>query len=90
MSDRLIKARFNSKYVKLTLLTCYAPTEDADEEEKDVFYDQLQRAIDDTPSHDVLLVIGDLNARTGSVNTEKEFLGKEGFGTMNNNGEKDY
>ena len=64
MSDRLIMARFNSKYVKLTLLTCYAPTEDPEEQEKDVFYDQLQSAIDDTPSHDVLLVIDDLNART--------------------------
>ena len=67
MSDRLIMARFNSKYVKLTLLTCYAPTEAVDEEEKDVFYDQLQSAIDAIPFHDVLLVIGDLNARTGSV-----------------------
>ena len=65
MSNRLIMARFNSKYVKLTPLTCCAPTEDAHEEEKDVFYDQLQSAIDDTPSRDVLLVIGDLNVRKG-------------------------
>ena len=64
-------------------------TEDADEEEKDVFYDQLQSAIDDTPSHDVLQVIGDLNAGTGSVNTDRErVLGKEGFGTINNNRER--
>ena len=89
VSDRLIMARFNSKYVKMTLLTCYAPTEDADEEEKDVFYDQQQSAIDDTSSHDVLLVTGDLNARTGSVNTDRErVLGKEGFGMINNNGER--
>ena len=54
VSDRLIMARFNSKYTKLTLLSCYAPTEDASEEEKDVFYDQFQNAIDDTPSHDKL------------------------------------
>ena len=82
-------AWFNSKYVKLTLLTCYAPTKDADEGEKDVFYDQLQRAIDDTPSHDVLLGTGDLKARTGSVNTDIErVVGKEGFGTINNNGER--
>ena len=54
-----------------------------------MFYDQLQSAIDDTPSYDVLVVIGDLNARTGSVNTDRErVLGKEGFGTINNNGER--
>ena len=38
-----------------------------------MFYDQLQSAIDHTPSNDVLLVNGDLNARTGSVNTDKQF-----------------
>ena len=54
-----------------------------------MFYDQLQRAIDDTPSHDVLLGTGDLKARTGSVNTDIErVVGKEGFGTINNNGER--
>ena len=37
----------------------------------------------------MLLVIGDLNARTGSVNTDSErVLGKEGFGAINNNGER--
>ena len=74
--------------LSLTLLTCYAPTEDTDKKEKGVFYDQLQSAIDDTPSHDVLLVIGDLNARTGSVNIDRErVLSKEVFGTIDNNGE---
>ena len=42
-----------------------------------MFYDQLSSAIDHTPSNDVLLVNGDLNARTGSVNTDREtVLGK--------------
>ena len=56
VSDRLIMARFNSKYAKLTLLVCYAPTEDADEEEKDVFFDQLQSAIDHVP-HSMYVVL---------------------------------
>ena len=38
---RLLKARFNSKYTKLTVIVCYAPTEDAEEADKDAFYDQL-------------------------------------------------
>ena len=54
-----------------------------------MFCDQLQSAIDDTPFHEVLLVISDLNARPGSVNTDRErVLGKEGFGATNNNGER--
>ena len=42
-----------------------------------MFYDKLQSAIGHTPSNDVLLVNGDLNARKGSVNTDREtVLGK--------------
>ncbi|XP_033127831.1 craniofacial development protein 2-like [Anneissia japonica] len=32
ISDRLIRARFNSKYCKLSVLQCYALTNDADED----------------------------------------------------------
>ena len=45
LGPRLLRARFNGKYTKLTLLVCYAPTEEAEEEVKDRFYDQLQAAI---------------------------------------------
>ena len=41
VNDRLMKVRFNSKFAKLTIIACYAPTEEAEEEEKDEFYEQL-------------------------------------------------
>jgi hypothetical protein len=34
---RLLKARFHSKYTKLTMLVCYVPTEDKDAKVKDAF-----------------------------------------------------
>ncbi len=40
VNDRLMKVRFNSKFAKLTI--GYAPTEEAEEEEKDEFYEQLE------------------------------------------------
>lgn len=55
--------------------------------DKDVFYEQLRCAIDDTPSHNVLLAIGELNAKSDAVNTDKR-SNKEGFSTMHNNGER--
>ena len=89
ISERLIKARYNSTYAKLTVIVCYAPTEDTEEEEKDTFYDSLQRTVDETPRHDVLLVMGDLNAKVGSDNEGKEgTMGREGLGDGNNNGER--
>ena len=56
---RLLKARFNSNYTKLTVIVCYAPTEDAEEADKDAFYDQLQAVTDEVPTQDLVLVLGD-------------------------------
>ena len=89
VNDRLMKVRFNSKFAKLTIIACYAPTEEAEEEEQDEFYEQLEEEIRTTPRHDVLMVIGDLNARVGEDNTGKErAMGTQGFGCANNNGER--
>ena len=89
VNDRFMKVRFNSKFAKLTIIACYAPTEEAEEEEKDEFYEQLEEEIRTTPRHDVLMVIRDLNARVGEDNTRKErAMGTQGFGCANNNGER--
>ena len=91
LGPRLLKARFNSKYTKLTVIVCYAPTEEADEEKKDMFYEQLQAATEEVPTHDMLLIIGDFNARTGNVNVGREsVIGRHGLGShlMNDNGER--
>ena len=76
INNRLLKARFNSKFAKLTVIACYAPTEDAEEEIKDEFYDQLEEEIRTTP-------------RVGEENTGRErAMGTESFGCINNNGER--
>jgi len=46
----------------MTLIHCYAPTNDSDEAIKDTFYEQLQAEVRSVPHHDLLVVIGDLNA----------------------------
>ena len=43
------RERFNSKFVEMTVIVYYAPTEHAQEEIKDEFYDQLEQAIGTTP-----------------------------------------
>ena len=52
ISDRIITARFWSKYIKTTIIQVYAPTNDANEDDKDIFNEQLQKVIDKTPRHD--------------------------------------
>ena len=60
VSHRIIRARFYSRFTKTTIVQCYSPTEDADDEDKDEFYTQLQGVLQGVSKHDILLVMGDL------------------------------
>ena len=50
---------------KTTVIVVYAPTNEADEEEVEVFYRDLRNTLQDVPAHNFLAIIGDLNARLG-------------------------
>ena len=63
VNDRIIMARLQCKYTKTTIIQTYAPTEDAEDTEKDDFYDQLEEVLKSTPNHDMVLLIGDMNAQ---------------------------
>ena len=87
IDERLLYAQFQSTYANLSIIVCYAPTEEATDEIKDEFYDKLQRKIKDIPTHDMLIVMGDINARMGSQNEGSErTMGKHGCGIINDNG----
>ncbi|KAL9954642.1 hypothetical protein ACROYT_G042207 [Oculina patagonica] len=84
-----MSARFNSRFAKLIVIQEYAPTNDAEDESKEEFYKLLQREVEAIPRHEVLIVMGDFNAKIGEDNEGWEMvMGQHGLGSMNKNGER--
>ena len=79
--------------VHLTVVSVYAPTHRAPQEKKNEFYADLQTILHEVPTGDVLLVVGDFNARVGSSQRGSDnpawygVRGYHGVGKMNDSGE---
>ncbi|CAF1510283.1 unnamed protein product, partial [Rotaria sp. Silwood1] len=63
INSRLITARFNATPFNITIINVYAPTSDAPEDDIETFYDNLEDAVAQTPKKDVLVIVGDWNAK---------------------------
>ena len=88
INERLIIARLYGTAAKISIIQGYAPTNDAEPEEKAEFYVTLQSIIDKLPKKDLVIIMGDSNAKIGSDNTgRKQMMGRHGEGEINANGE---
>ena len=74
VSERIVTARLYSKYIKATIVQAYAPQNGCTAEEKDKFYQQLEKVYSDIPKHDMVIAMGDFNAKIGT-----QFEGEEGI-----------
>ena len=87
---RIISAIFKTEKekMKLNIVQCYAPTNDSDEETKEYFYRRLQSVLDKMKNKDVTILMGDFNAKIGSINRGfEEVMGQQGLRIVNENGE---
>ena len=73
--------RLKGKFHNITLINVHVSTEEKMEEEKDKFYDHLQKTYDTAPKHDTVMVLGDLNTKIGK---EKSFESVTGKNTLHN------
>ena len=78
----MISVRFQGKPFNITVIQVYAPTSNAEEAEVEQFYEDLQDLLEMTSKKDVLLIIGDWNAKGGSQETPG-VTGKFGPGVQN-------
>ena len=62
----MISVRLQGKPFNITVIQVYTPTSNAEEAEVEQFYEDLQGLLGLTLKKDVLFIIGDWNAKTGS------------------------
>ena len=89
ISERIVWCRLKGRYGNITVVQVYAPTEDKTDEEKNDFYDQLSEVVRNVKRHDMLLLMGDFNAKVGQEDgIWRDVMGVFGIGTRNNNGQR--
>ena len=83
----MISVHFQGKPFNITVIQGYAPTSNAEEAEVERFYEGLQDLLELAPKKDVLVIIGDWNAKVGSQETPGVTC-KFGLGVWNEAGQK--
>ena len=87
VNDRIMKLRIPLSAGRfLTLVSVYAPTLVSPEEKIASFYHALRSVVSSVPNSEMLVVLGDLNARVGSDSVTWPSLGPHGVGKLNSNG----
>ena len=71
ISDRIMIMRLKAVPVNLLIVQVYAPCEDAEDEEKDSFFEMLDQAIrENRNGRECLIVTGDFNGKVGNNREE--------------------
>ena len=80
----MISVCFQGKQFTITVIHVYASTSNVEETGIEWFYEHLQDLLEPAPKKEVLLIIGDWNAKVGS----QEIPGKFGLGVQNKAGQR--
>ena len=87
ISERVLLTKISARPFNIALIQVYSPTADAEEEEIDQFYEELDTAKKHCKSQEVVIIMGDLNAKVGRGRDE-DTVGPHGLGIRNDRGER--
>jgi hypothetical protein len=76
VDERLCTLRIRGKFFNYTLINVYAPTEEKDNEVKELFYEKLVEVYDGAPKRDIKIILGDFNAKIGREVYYRPTIGK--------------
>ena len=85
MSPRVITIWLKAHPINLTIQV-YTPTSDASDENLESFYNTVQDTLDKTPPRNLLVMMGDWNAKVGKTERNNSHIGIHGLGEQNERG----
>ena len=89
MSDTVLMVKLKGNPFDITIIQVYAPTESHSEQEMDMFYEEVDKAKKQAGSQDIVIVMGDWNAKIGR-GREGRVVGPFGLGGRNDRGNRLY
>ncbi|XP_072025376.1 craniofacial development protein 2-like [Amphiura filiformis] len=87
VNERVMTLRLQGSPINISVMQVYAPTTDAPDSEIMEFHEMIQGTLDSIPKRDLLIVLGDWNAKIGKSSEESDIVGKHGLGTRNERGD---
>ncbi|KAJ8727784.1 hypothetical protein PYW07_001903 [Mythimna separata] len=91
VNERIITMKLCASPCALNIIQVYAPTGAATEEDIEDFYRKLEECIENIPKREILMIIGDFNAKVGTTAHDtglRNIVGQYGLGCRNSRGER--
>lgn len=86
VNERIILLQISATPVNMNIVQVYAPTTDHSDEEIIEFYSEINNVIKNLPKHEMLILLGDFNAKIGR-GKEGSHIGPYGLGDRNERGD---
>lgn len=84
VNDRICYIELECRWFNVILINGYAPTEDKEDEVKDIFYENLDNVCDRIPTNKVKILLEDFNAKIGQEVVYRPTIGKKSLHKISN------
>jgi len=74
-SNRICKIRLKGKFRNITVISAHAPMNEKDDQEKESLYENLEDVYNRIPRYDMVIIIGDFNAKIGKQDYQQQVVG---------------